>query len=245
MNIILIGAQGSGKGTQAEKLSLALSARHVSSGDLFRKALGEKTELGLKAKAYLDKGELVPDDITVAMVLESITQQNGTPGILLDGFPRTIAQAVALDEKLQQAGQYIDMAIYLEVPRAELLKRLSGRYICRAHQHVYNINTRPPRVAGICDIDGSELYQRSDDKGEAVQKRLDIFFNETIQLLGYYDRQMKLTNVNGNQSISRVQSDLLHAIDTFKANEDVKRIQPWQIPSLPDNISPRMGTGQP
>ncbi len=212
MYIILIGAQGSGKGTQAEMLSQALGIPHVASGDLFRKAIDEKTELGLKVKAYLDRGELVPDDLTVAMVLGRLEEPDCAQGVLLDGFPRTVAQAQALDEGLQRAGKQIDLAIYLRVPREELLSRLSGRFICRANQHVYNIYTRPPKVAGVCDLDGSELYQRPDDVGEAVQRRLDIFFNETIQLLDYYGSQHKLEEVDGNQSIDQVQGSLLNTI---------------------------------
>ena len=213
MNIILIGAQGSGKGTQAELLSKALNVTHIASGDLFRKAFDEKTELGLKAKAYIDRGELVPDEITVAMVLSRIEEPDCAHGVLLDGFPRTIAQAQALDKGLEFLGKQIDVVVYLNVPGEELLARLSGRYICRANQHVYNIRTHPPKVPGVCDLDGSELYQRSDDRGEAVEKRLNIFFNETIQLLDYYGSQHKLVEVNGNQSIEQVQADLLQAIN--------------------------------
>jgi len=213
VNIILIGAQGSGKGTQAEQLERTLGIPHVASGDLFRKAIDEKTDLGLKAKTYLDRGELVPDDITVAMVLGRLEEPDCSAGVLLDGFPRTVAQAQALDKGLQDAGRQIDLVIYLNVPREELLRRLSGRYICRANQHVYNVNSHPPKVAGICDLDGSELYQRSDDTGEAVQRRLDIFFNETIRLLDYYGGQHKLREVNGNQSIDQVQAALLKTIE--------------------------------
>lgn len=216
MYIILIGAQGSGKGTQAIMLSQALGVPHVASGDLFRKAFDEKTELGIKAKAYLDRGELVPDDLTVAMVLGRLAEPDCAQGVLLDGFPRTVAQAQALDKELPGVGKQIDLAIYLKVPREELLSRLSGRFICRANQHVYNINTHPPKVAGVCDIDGSELYQRSDDVGEAVQKRLDIFFSETIKLLDYYGSQHKLDEVDGNQGIDQVQQALL---DLLRARE--------------------------
>ena len=212
VNIILIGAQGSGKGTQAEMLSKALGIPHVASGDLFRKAFDEQTELGVKAKAYMDRGELVPDEITAAMILNRLQEPDCVQGVLLDGFPRTVAQARALDNGLQAVGRHIDMAIYLKVPREALLHRLSGRYICRAHQHVYNIETRPPKVAGVCDIDGSELYQRSDDRGEAIQKRLDIFFHETIQLLDYYDSMHKLVEVNADQSIERVQAELIQVL---------------------------------
>jgi len=212
VNIILIGAQGSGKGTQAEMLSKALGIPHVASGDLFRKAFDEQTELGVKAKAYMDRGELVPDEITAAMILNRLKEPDCVQGVLLDGFPRTVAQAQALDNGLQVIGRHIDMAIYLKVPREVLLRRLSGRYICRAYQHVYNIETRPPKVAGVCDIDGSELYQRSDDQGEAIQRRLDIFFRETIQLLHYYDSVHKLVEVNANQSIEQVKADLIRVI---------------------------------
>ena len=214
MYIILVGAQGSGKGTQAELLSQTLGIPHIASGDLFRKAIDEKTELGVKAKAYMDRGELVPDDLTVTMVINRLEEPDCSQGVLFDGFPRTVAQAEVLDKGLQEVGKHIDLAIYLQVPREELLKRLSGRYICRANQHVYNINTHPPKVVGICDIDGSELYQRTDDTGEAVQKRLDIFFNETIRLLDYYGKQNKLVEVDGNQDIDKVQQSLLSVIQT-------------------------------
>jgi len=212
MDLLLIGAQGSGKGTQAEKLSQALGIPHVASGDLFRKAFDEKTELGIKAKAYMDRGELVPDNLTVPMVLSRIEESDCVRGVLLDGFPRTISQAQALDKGLQRVGRQIDLAIYLNVPRAELLSRLSGRYICRVNQHVYNIRANPPKVPGVCDFDGSELYQRSDDTGEAVQKRLDIFFNETIHLLDYYGSKQKLVEVNGNVPIVQMQRVLLNEI---------------------------------
>jgi len=212
VNSILIGAQGSGKGTQAVRLCEVLQIPHVASGDLFRKAFAEHSELGIKAKTYMDRGELVPDDLTVAMILGRLAEPDCANGALLDGFPRTIAQAEALDEGLARIGHQIDSVVYLEVPRAELLKRLSGRFICRANQHVYNINSNPPKVSGICDFDGSELYQRSDDTGEAVQRRLDIFFSETIHLLEYYERQGKLVTVNGNQSIEQVEAAILSKI---------------------------------
>ncbi len=240
MNIILIGAQGSGKGTQAEKLALALEGCHVASGDLFRKAQKEQTALGLKVKAYLESGELVPDELTVAMILERIAQPDCMHGVLLDGFPRTIAQARTLDSNLQRFKRSIDKVVYLEVPRQELLKRLSGRYICQAHQHVYNLVTRPPRVSGVCDIDGSKLYQRSDDTGAAVQKRLDIFFNETIRLLDYYKDQQKLVVVDGDQDIDQVHRDLLHAVRKGVEVGSMKGILPWQIPLSPTSVPARM-----
>jgi len=212
VNVILIGAQGSGKGTQADLLAGELGLPHISSGDLFRKAMAEKTELGLKVKTYMDRGELVPDDLTVAMMLDRLAMPDCIVGVILDGFPRTVAQEQAFDEGLQKVGKQMDLAIYLEVPREELLARLSGRYICRANQHVYNVNTRPPKTPGVCDIDGSLLYQRPDDTGEAVQRRLNIFFSETIHLLDYFREQGKLIAVDGNQPIEQVRKTLLEAI---------------------------------
>jgi adenylate kinase len=212
VEIILIGAQVSGKGTQSEMLAQALGVPHIASGDLFRKEIEEGTEVGLEARNYIDRGNLVPDDLTVAMVLSRLRQPDCQPGVLLDGFPRTIAQAQALDEGLKEFGKQIDVVVYLHVPREELLRRLSGRYICRANQHVYNIYSRPPRVAGVCDLDGSELYQRSDDVGTAVQRRLDIFFNQTIRLLDYYGEQGKVVQVDGDQGIEQVHQALVDGI---------------------------------
>jgi adenylate kinase len=218
VNIILIGAQGSGKGTQAERLAQNLGIHHVSSGDLFRKVSEEETELGRTVRLYLDRGELVPDNVTVSMILQYMAETNYiSQGVLLDGFPRTIAQAEALDKGLLSADQYVDCTIYLQVPLEVLHRRLSGRYICRAAQHVYNRETNPPKVPGICDLDGSELYQRPDDQGLAVQKRLNIFFEETIRLLDYYQKQGKLVEVNGNQPIEQVQGALLEAVRHFVA----------------------------
>ncbi len=211
MNVILIGAQGSGKGTQADLLAGELGLPHVSSGDLFRQAMAEKTELGLNVKTYMDRGELVPDDLTVAMILSRLAMPDCAGGVILDGFPRTVAQELALDEGLHKVGKQIDLVFYLEVPREELLVRLSGRYICRANQHVYNVNTRPPKTPGVCDKDGSLLYQRPDDTGEAVQRRLNIFFGETIHLLDYYREQGKLVVVDGNRPIEQVRASLVEA----------------------------------
>ncbi|HEX7737439.1 MAG TPA: adenylate kinase [Ktedonobacteraceae bacterium] len=220
MNIVLIGAQGSGKGTQAGLLTQALGLHHLSSGDLFRQAFEERTPLGVRARAYIDRGELVPDEITIEMVLQRLANSDYSSGAVLDGFPRTIPQARALDKGLRRLGHRIDIAAYLEVPREELLSRLSGRYICRAAQHVYHQSTRPPKISGVCDIDGSELYQRSDDAGEAVQKRLDIFFGETIRLLDYYKKQDKLIEANGNQHVEQVHLALL---DEFHQHMEISQ----------------------
>jgi adenylate kinase len=213
MDIILIGAPGAGKGTQAERLSQILGVRHVASGDLFRKAFQEQTELALKAQRYVDLGELVPDEMTIPAVLGHIEESEGMRGVLLDGFPRTLAQARALDGDLQHFHRQIDLAIYLKVPLEELLRRITGRLFCYANQHVYHDTFRPPQVANRCDLDGSMLYKRPDDTGEVLRRRFVIFYNEVTQVLDYYRDQLKLREVDGNQSIDQVQALLLNEIN--------------------------------
>ncbi len=216
MDILLLGAPGAGKGTQAEKLAQLFALRHVASGDLFRKAFEEQTELGLQAQKYVDLGELVPDEMTIPMVMRHLEEPEGLSGVVLDGFPRTLAQAQALDAELQRITRQIDLAIYLNVSREELLQRLAGRVFCQAHQHVYHVKFRPPQVATLCDLDGSKLYQRPDDSGAALRRRLVIFFNQTVQVLDYYRKQHKLREVDGNQRIDQVHSMLLKEINDYK-----------------------------
>jgi adenylate kinase len=215
MDILLIGAPGAGKGTQAEKLSELLSLRHIASGDLFHKAYEEQTELGLKAQRYVDLGELVPDEITIPMVMRHIEEPESAQGVVLDGFPRTLAQAQALDAELSGINRQIDLAIHLKVSREELFSRIAGRLFCQANSHPYHVKFRPPKVAYICDLDGSKLYQRPDDAGEAMRRRLVIYFNQTVQLLDYYSQQNKLREVDGNQSIDQVQALLLNEINDY------------------------------
>lgn len=212
MNIILLGAQASGKGTQASLLAQILGIPHISSGDLFREEIDEHTAPGLKIQDFLDSGELVPDELAVSMILRRLQQPDCQRGVLLDGFPRTLAQAQALDLGLYTQRKKIDTVIYLDVDRKELYRRLAGRYICKAHQHIYNLSTCPPKVAGVCDIDGSALYQRSDDQGEAVNARLDTFFTQTIRLLDYYGEQDKILRVNGNQTIEQVHQSIIASL---------------------------------
>ncbi|MEO7003078.1 MAG: adenylate kinase [Ktedonobacterales bacterium] len=213
MNMILIGAQGSGKGTQAQLLADALHLQPTSSGDLLRTAIASETSLGRTAKPYVERGDLVPDTLVVEMILDSIRSLDGAQGIILDGFPRNIAQAEALDARLLALGQSIDAVVYLEVPREQLLDRLSGRYVCRAHGHVWNMKTHPPRVAGICDYDGSDLTQRADDQPDKIARRLDIFFTETIRLIDYYGPQGKLVRVDGTGAIEDVNHSILAGME--------------------------------
>lgn len=218
MNLILIGAQGSGKGTQASLLVEQLNVQHLSSGDIFRLAVEQGTPMGLEAKQYMDRGELVPDRITVQLILNLLGEPAYASGVILDGFPRTRDQAKALDEALPQLGRSIDKAIYLNVPRDVLFERLSGRFVCTAHQHVYNTKTKPPRVRGYCDIDGSELIQRSDDTPANIERRLQIFFEQTIQVVQYFRAQHKLIELDGNQSIADVSAELLRALGSRPEN---------------------------
>jgi adenylate kinase len=213
MDILLIGAPGAGKGTQAEKLSQLFSLRHIASGDLFQKAYEEQTELGLKARRYVDLGELVPDEITIPMVMRHLEEPERAQGVVLDGFPRTLAQAQALDAELFRINRQLDLAIHFKVSREELLARLAGRLFCQANQHVYHVDFHPPKVPGRCDLDGSKLYQRPDDAGEAMRRRLVIYFNQTVQLLDYYSQQNKLREVDGNQTIDQVHEALLNIVN--------------------------------
>ncbi len=215
MDILLIGAPGAGKGTQAEKLTQPFGLRHIASGDLFRKAFEEQTELGLKAQRYVDLGELVPDDITIPMVIRHIEEPESRNGVLLDGFPRTLTQAKALDEQLQHFNRKLDLVIYLKVSREELLQRIGGRFFCQAHQHVYHVKNHPPKVEGICDLDGSKLYQRPDDAGEAMRRRLVVYFNHIVQLLDYYSQQQKLREIDGNQNIDQVHKTLIDELQAY------------------------------
>ncbi len=213
MDILLIGAPGAGKGTQAEKLSQLFSLQHVASGDLFHKAFEEQSELGLKAQRYVDLGELVPDELTVPMVIRHIEEPEGMQGVVLDGFPRTLAQAQALDAELPHVNRQIDLVFFLKVSRERLLERLSGRVFCHANQHAYHVKFRPPKVPNVCDVDGSRLYERPDDSGEALRRRLVIFFNQTTEVLDYYRKQDKLREVDGDQGIDQVYAILLNEIN--------------------------------
>lgn len=213
MYIIMLGAPGAGKGTQADILSREIRLSHIASGDLFRQALEKKTELGLLAKSYMEKGGLVPDEITIKMILERASQPDCVSGCLFDGFPRTLGQAEALDKALANHGKSIEQAIYIEVPNEELVKRLSGRWLCRNCQTPYHVITSPPEIPGKCDKCGGELYQRSDDREETVKERLNVFYNLTIPILDYYRKQDKLIEVNGNLGIQEVAKEIVSMLE--------------------------------
>lgn len=213
MYIILLGAPGAGKGTQAVMLADKLNLVQVASGDLFRQALRDETELGLKAKAYMDKGQLVPDEITIQMVLERLSAPDCVSGAILDGFPRNLPQAEALDKALEKQSKIIDKVVYIAVSEGELLKRLSGRWICRDCQTPYHEVDSPPQVTGKCDRCGGELYQRADDNVETIKKRLEVYFEETSPLIDYYTSTGKLLEINGVGGSAEVNQRIVTALN--------------------------------
>ena len=212
MYIILLGAPGAGKGTQAVMLAEKLELVQVASGDLFRQALAQETELGKKAKVYMEKGQLVPDEITIQMVLERLAAPDCKNGAILDGFPRNTQQAKALDRALAQQSKAIDRVAYIKVSEGELLKRLSGRWICRKCQAPYHEVDSPPKVRGKCDRCGGELYQRADDNVETIKKRLEVFFAETSPLIDYYEQAGKLLEINGEGGAAEVNQRIAAAL---------------------------------
>jgi len=209
---ILVGPPGAGKGTQAAIIAEKCGIPHISSGNIFRENLQNETELGRKAKAFMEKGELVPDDITIGMVTDRLSQPDCENGALLDGFPRTPAQAEALSDFLQQQGNKIDLVPLIDVPSEELIERLSGRWTCKAEGHVYHPKFKPSQVEGFCDIDGSELYQREDDKRETVEQRIRVYNQQTAPLIEYYEKKGLLRKVDGSQKIEEVTSDLMEVV---------------------------------
>lgn len=211
--IVLLGPPGVGKGTQAKILAERTGLAHISSGDLFRENLKNQTELGKLAQTYMTKGELVPDDVTVAMIKDRLTRPDCEAGAILDGFPRTPAQAEALETMLQNFDGQVDIVPFITADESVLIDRLTGRWTCRENGHIFNEKTNPPRAPGICDFDGSELYQRDDDKAETVKNRIQVYFKQTAPLIAYYRDHGKLVEVDGMQSIDQVTDDLLAALE--------------------------------
>jgi adenylate kinase len=211
--LVLLGAPGAGKGTQAHVLARHLGLPRVATGDLFRAAARDGTPLGIAAQAYMERGELVPDEITIGMLLERLEAPDAERGVILDGFPRNRPQADALDRALADRGAAVDAALLVDVPADELLRRLSGRWLCSAAGHTYHETAYPPRVPGVCDIDGSALVQRDDDRPEIVQARLDKQLGALADVVEHYRSAGVLRTVDGRRPIAAVTNDLLDAIE--------------------------------
>jgi len=212
VNLVMLGPPGAGKGTQAALLAERLGTPHVASGDLFREALKKETELGLTAKSYMERGELVPDEVTIAMVRERLQRPDCDSGVILDGFPRTIEQAEALQGLLAEQNKKIDAALFIDAAEDELVRRLSSRWTCRNCQAVYNIISNPPHEEGWCDVCGGELYQRADDVPETVRNRIRVYRQQTSPLIDYYRDQELLVTIKSEGGIERVQRKVLEAL---------------------------------
>lgn len=208
MNIILMGLPGAGKGTQASEIVKKYPIPHISTGDMFRAAIKNDTELGREAKSFMDKGELVPDEVTIGIVKERLAEEDAQKGFLLDGFPRTVDQAEALNNILADTGRKIEAVINIEVQEEELMNRLTGRRICETCGTTYHLVFNPPKVDGICDIDGGKLYQRADDNPETVANRLSVNIKQTKPLLEFYSKQGVLKNIDGGRDIQDVTTDV-------------------------------------
>lgn len=211
--IVLLGPPGAGKGTQAAVVAKRLKLAHISSGNLFRENVDNRTELGLKAQRFIDSGQLVPDDLTIAMVKERIGRPDCTDGVILDGFPRTVDQAAALDNLLKQSQEKIAKVIFINVPEQVLVERLSGRWLCESEKHVYHLKFNPPKVAGICDVDGSPLHQRHDDERKTVERRIREYQQKTAPLIEYYRQAGKLAEVDGTLEIELVSREIIKKIE--------------------------------
>jgi len=210
--IVLLGPPGVGKGTQAEILASKSGLPHISSGDLFRENMKNNTELGKRAKSFMDKGELVPDDVTIDMVRDRLSREDCMNGAILDGFPRTPPQAAALQAMLAEFHGGVDVVPFITADPQVLVERASGRWTCRGQGHIYHEKFNPPRVIGKCDVDGTELYQREDDKADTVARRIKVYLEQTSPLVDYYRAQRKLVEIDGTKSIDEVTALLLSAI---------------------------------
>ncbi|UXU84448.1 adenylate kinase [Mammaliicoccus sciuri] len=215
MNIILMGLPGAGKGTQASEIVKKYPIPHISTGDMFRKAIKEETDLGKKAKSYMDRGELVPDEVTIGIVRERLAEEDAKKGFLLDGFPRTVEQADALNEILSDLDRKVDAVINIEVAEEELMNRLTGRRICEVCGTTYHLVFNPPKVEGVCDLDGGKLYQREDDNPETVANRLSVNVKQTKPLLDFYENQGVLKNIDGSRQIDNVTEDVIQILESL------------------------------
>lgn len=215
---LLFGPPGVGKGTQADRLEKQLNLAHVATGDLFREHLKKNTPLGQLARSYIDRGALVPDDVTIGIVRERMNDADTQQGMLLDGFPRTIAQADAFIDLLAERGQKIQRVLFISAPKEVLIERLGYRMTCSNCGTIYNARTQPPQNDRVCDVCGGEVVQRSDDTPETQRRRIEVYLEQTMPLVDYFERQGLLSTIEGEQPIDRVYEDLLQAIENAKQN---------------------------
>ncbi len=206
LDLVLLGPVGAGKGTQARRIATKYGVPHIASGDLLRAHRARETELGRQAKQYMERGALVPDDLVITMIVDRMRQPDAHNGVLLDGFPRTLAQAQALDRELEEEQRTLKVALYLEVPYASLVERAAGRWTCRVCQATYNYRVNPPRQKGVCDLDGGELYQRDDDRFEVVSERIKVYIADTVPVVDYYRERGILREIDGTRDIESVAS---------------------------------------
>jgi len=208
LDLVLLGPVGAGKGTQARRISGRYGIPHIASGDLLRQHRQQDTDLGRQAKSFMERGALVPDDLVISMIVERMRRPDATHGVLLDGFPRTLAQARALDEELHEEGRVLKLALYLEVPFEDLVDRAANRWTCRSCQATYNYRVRPPRQQGVCDLDGGELYQRDDDRIDVVSERIKVYIQDTVPVVEYYRERGILREIDGTKDIDGVAKDI-------------------------------------
>ncbi len=217
LDLVLLGPVGAGKGTQARRIAARYGIPHIASGDLLRQHRQQDTELGRQAKSYMERGALVPDDLVISMILERMRQKDATHGVLLDGFPRTLAQAQALDTELQDEGRALKLALYLEVPFEDLVDRAANRWTCRTCQATYNYRVNPPKVECVCDIDGGELYQRDDDAIDVVSERIKVYIQDTVPVVDYYRDRGILREVDGTKDIDTVAGEIQSELSALQA----------------------------
>jgi adenylate kinase len=221
LNIILLGPPGAGKGTQAERLREDFEVAYIATGDILRKAVAEETELGKKAKEYMNNGDLVPDEVIIGVILEEVRSDAAQDGFLLDGFPRTVDQAEALDEALARLDRRLTAVLLIDAPDDEVVRRLSGRRMCAKSGHVYNVHTDPPKHDEVCDQDGSRLIQRDDDREETVRKRLEVYQRQTSPLIRFYEERDLLKRFDGTRSPTEVHDHIRATIATLRLEDEL------------------------